>query len=223
MAELFDLALEKRFAEADEIALVNITAADTLLIKDSTTGDIMRLPFSTLSDAIKAAIGNSFATLVDGKVPASQLPSYVDDVLEYANFAGFPNPGESGKIYIAIDTNKTYRWGGSAYVDISSLSGSIVRTANGVVANVASSTDVLLTALPNLPIATYLVTVCLTAGGAPNWTSNYILNTQQTTSSFAALLAATGGVSISMSGLNLMCRQTSGIVYSITWSLTRIV
>lgn len=55
----------------------------------------------------------------DGKVPSSQLPSYVDDVLEYDNQSAFPKPGESGKIYVAKDTNKTYRWSGSTYVEIS--------------------------------------------------------------------------------------------------------
>lgn len=60
------------------------------------------------------------ATLdANGKVPTSQLPSYVDDVLEYAKQASFPATGETGKIYIAQDTNKTYRWSGSAYVVIS--------------------------------------------------------------------------------------------------------
>lgn len=59
------------------------------------------------------------ADLVDGKVPASQLPSFVDDVLEYTALANFPTTGESGKIYIDQTTNKTYRWSGSAYVEIS--------------------------------------------------------------------------------------------------------
>ena len=63
---------------------------------------------------------NTKADLVDGKVPSSQLPSYVDDVLEFANLTSFPVTGESGKIYIAIDTNLTYRWGGSSYVVMSS-------------------------------------------------------------------------------------------------------
>ena len=53
-----------------------------------------------------------------GKVPANQLPSYVDDVLEYADLNGFPATGETGKIYVAIDTNKTYRWTGTVYVEI---------------------------------------------------------------------------------------------------------
>ena len=55
----------------------------------------------------------------NGKVPSSQLPSYVDDVVEYASISAFPATGESGKIYIALDTNKTYRWTGSVYVEIS--------------------------------------------------------------------------------------------------------
>lgn len=55
----------------------------------------------------------------DGKVPSSQLPSYVDDVLEFNNKSSFPSTGESGKIYVAKDTNLTYRWSGSAYVEIS--------------------------------------------------------------------------------------------------------
>ena len=54
-----------------------------------------------------------------GKVPAAQLPSYVDDVLEYDNRTAFPASGESGKIYVAKDTNRTYRWSGSAYTEIS--------------------------------------------------------------------------------------------------------
>jgi len=54
-----------------------------------------------------------------GKVPASQLPSYVDDVEEYADYASLPATGESGKIYIALDTNKTYRWTGSSYQVVS--------------------------------------------------------------------------------------------------------
>lgn len=53
-----------------------------------------------------------------GKVANAQLPSYVDDVEEYANFASFPGTGETGKIYVAIDTGDVYRWSGSAYVQI---------------------------------------------------------------------------------------------------------
>ncbi len=55
----------------------------------------------------------------NGMVPSAQLPSYVDDVLEYASLSSFPVTGESGKIYVALDTGRTYRWSGSAYVEIS--------------------------------------------------------------------------------------------------------
>lgn len=65
-------------------------------------------------------VANGVATLgADGKVPSGQLPSYVDDVLEYENKASLPAKGETGKIYVAKDTNLTYRWSGSAYVEIS--------------------------------------------------------------------------------------------------------
>ena len=55
----------------------------------------------------------------DGKVPSAQLPSYVDDVLEYDQQSAFPETGEDGKIYIAKDSNKTYRWSGTVYTEIS--------------------------------------------------------------------------------------------------------
>lgn len=54
------------------------------------------------------------------KIPSIHLPSYVDDLEEFDNFASFPTTGEGDKIYIAKDTNKIYRWSGTAYVEISS-------------------------------------------------------------------------------------------------------
>lgn len=68
----------------------------------------------------KQAAG-SYATLVNGIVPSAQLPSYVDDILEYANFTALSAvTGEAGKIYVTLDNNKIYRWSGSAYVEVSS-------------------------------------------------------------------------------------------------------
>ena len=65
-------------------------------------------------------VRQNFANLSNnGKVPANQLPSYVDDVLEYGTFNTFPTTGEDGKIYVAQDTNLTYRWSGTRYVEIS--------------------------------------------------------------------------------------------------------
>ena len=71
----------------------------------------------------KSIVGtaNGIAQLdLTGKVPASQLPSFVDDVLEYDTYGDFPLEGETGKIYIAIDTNMTYRWSGTQYTMIAS-------------------------------------------------------------------------------------------------------
>lgn len=63
---------------------------------------------------------NGVATLgSDGKVPSSQLPAYVDDVEEYPTRSDFPETGQDGTIYVAEDTNLTYRWSGTAYVEIS--------------------------------------------------------------------------------------------------------
>lgn len=63
--------------------------------------------------------GSLAASRISGTISAANLPSYVDDVLEYASLSKFPTTGESGKIYTALDTNKIYRWSGSAYVVIS--------------------------------------------------------------------------------------------------------
>lgn len=63
---------------------------------------------------------NGLASLDDsGKVPSTQLPSYVDDVLEFDQLDQLPKPGESGKIYVVTSTNLQYRWSGTDYVEIS--------------------------------------------------------------------------------------------------------
>ena len=73
----------------------------------------------------------------DGKIPSSQLPSFVDDVLEYDTESAFPSSGEAGKIYVDKSTNKTFRWSGTQYVVIGSslalgtTTGSAFDGANG--------------------------------------------------------------------------------------------
>lgn len=83
----------------------------------------------------KANVANGFAQLDStGKIEATQLPSYVDDIIEgYYDYEGSKNfyqssefdaesklDPEAGKIYVDLLTNKSYRWGGSQYVEISS-------------------------------------------------------------------------------------------------------
>lgn len=76
----------------------------------------------------------------NAKVPAVNLPSYVDDVEEYADLASFPVTGETGKIYVALDNNKTYRWSGSTYVEISPSDVNSVNGQTGIV--VLDNTDI---------------------------------------------------------------------------------
>lgn len=92
-----------------------------------TVAEITTLQPALDARELKSAKGapNGYAPLDgDGKVPATNLPSYVDDVLEAATRSAFPATGEAGKIYVALDTNKTWRWGGSDYAEISASPGS---------------------------------------------------------------------------------------------------
>jgi hypothetical protein len=61
---------------------------------------------------------NGVAPLVNSLIPSIYLPAYVDDVLEFANLAAFPVTGVTGVLYLALDTNRSYRWSGSAYAQI---------------------------------------------------------------------------------------------------------
>lgn len=95
-------------------------------ITDAATKSELDSVSSTAGGAMAVAVDArgalaSKADLVDGKVPAGQLPSYVDDVLEFENKAAFPaaEQAEAGKIYVDRATNRTYRWGGTDYVEIS--------------------------------------------------------------------------------------------------------
>lgn len=94
-------------------------------------------------------LGNTVCPLdITNKVDSVYLPSYVDDVLEYADLASFPGTGTTGKIYIALDTNLTYRWSGSAYVEISS---SKVLSVNGYIGVVTlAKADIGLGSVPNV-------------------------------------------------------------------------
>lgn len=116
----------KPISTATQTALdkkANTADLGTLAFKDSLSKTDVGLGNVTNDAQVKRSemgVANGVATLdAQGKVPSAQLPSYVDDVLEYDNLAAFPATGEAGKIYVAKDTNKTYRWGGTAYVEIS--------------------------------------------------------------------------------------------------------
>ncbi|MCA6066944.1 hypothetical protein JI747_007130 [Chryseobacterium sp. RG1] len=94
----------------------------------SVHGDISVNGSSVITESQRGT-ANGFAPLgTDSKISSAYLPSYVDDVLEFANLAAFPVTGESGKIYVDLDTNLTYRWGGSSYTQIAA---GAVQSVNG--------------------------------------------------------------------------------------------
>lgn len=87
----------------------------------------------TPENAANKGIAGGYAPL-DGsaKISATYLPAYVDDVLEYANFAALPAVGETGKIYITLATDLQYRWSGSTYIQLVSAPGSTDAVPEGV-------------------------------------------------------------------------------------------
>ncbi len=76
--------------------------------------DALLIPLTQKGAASGVAPLNS-----SSKIDSTYLPSYVDDVLEYADLASLPVSGATGIIYVTLDTNKTYRWTGSVYVEVS--------------------------------------------------------------------------------------------------------
>jgi len=122
------------------------------------------IPSTDLSQAVQASLSladgsvqssevgaaNGVASLDSaGKVPAAQLPSYVDDVVEgyYYDGAFFedeehttPITGETGKIYVDLTTDKSYRWSGSVYTEISQSI--VIKTAVATIPTNMTSTTV---------------------------------------------------------------------------------
>jgi hypothetical protein len=118
----------------------------------------------TEADALlegKQAAG-SYATLVGGLVPSTQLPSYVDDVIEASSFATLPT-GETGKIYVTLDSGKIYRWSGSAFIEISPSPGSTDAVPEGS-SNLYFTTDRASAAAPVQSVAGKTGTVTLAKG-----------------------------------------------------------
>lgn len=95
-------------AETDNLLDAKLDKSDVVQTTGQATDKVMSQKAAT----------DSFAHLVNGKVPESQLPSYVDDVVEYDSKSDFPTPGEEGKIYVDKSTNLTYRWSGTTYIQV---------------------------------------------------------------------------------------------------------
>lgn len=127
--------------------------------------------------------------ITTGIIDAARLPAYVDDVLEFANLASFPATGEAGKIYVALDTNKTYRWSGSVYIYITSGAVDSVNGQTGVV-NITTITG-------NAGTATKLQTARTINGVSFDGSSNITItdSTKQPLDNDLTAIAALSGTS----------------------------
>ena len=144
-------------------------------IEDLATGIIGSLPNASINsqlvgdiDAGKITSGTlgvaripalSADKITSGVIDAARLPSYVDDVLEFDNLAAFPATGETSKIYVTLDTNKTYRWSGSVYIQINAdetitLTGAVTGSGIGSFATTLSDDVVTLAKMANVSTST---------------------------------------------------------------------
>ncbi len=150
-----------------------------------TVGESYAISGVSKSGTTLAFTTSRFAPLDDsGKVSSAYLPSYVDDVLEYDSMSDFPaaSAAEEGKIYVAKDTNKTYRWGGSTYVEISAslaigtTTGTAYDGASG--AALATSLASLTTKVNNIKVydATITVSHSVANGASSRGTQTFTLN-----------------------------------------------
>lgn len=103
------------------IGLTNVEDKSSATIRSELTAtDVTTaLTFTPMDAAIKGAASGVAELDENGKIPTSQLPSYVSDVIEANDYASLPTTGEANKIYVTKDTNLTYRWSGTQYVEIS--------------------------------------------------------------------------------------------------------
>ena len=129
----------------------------------------------------------------DSKISATYLPSYVDDVLEYTNLAGMPVTGETGKIYVALDTNKIYRWSGSTYIEVSPTAG-------------------------NADTATKLATArSISASGDATWTVSFDGSANATAAlTLASVVTAGTGTKVTYNAKGLITGSSSLTVSDIT-------
>ena len=149
----------------------------------------------------------TYATLVGGTVPSAQLPSYVDDVLEFAALANFPATGESGKIYLATGANKVYRWSGSAYVEIVGSPGSTDSVTEGSV-NLYHTTARAAAAAPVQSVAGRTGAVTLAAGDVSSVVASL-------TAGIAGASAVTNCVSMSQAAYDALATKNATTLYLI--------
>lgn len=140
----FPVAAEVDFTPSGSISATNVDGA------------LQELDGEKQSVAEKGQ-ANGYAPLgADTKIASTYLPSYVDDVIEVADFASLPVTGETGKIYITLDNNNQYRWSGSSYIQIVSSPGSTDAVPEGATNLYFTTARVRATVLTGLSVLTNL-------------------------------------------------------------------
>jgi hypothetical protein len=125
-------AISSTITQYTDTAARSALSASQNLTYNSSTGAFTGPDLSGLQVTSAKGAANGYASLdSSGLIPSGQLPSYVDDVLEYAAVVNFPATGETGKIYVATGLNKTYRWSGTVYVEIAASPGSTDSVTEG--------------------------------------------------------------------------------------------
>ena len=176
-----------------------VTVNDKGIVTSATTPTSLNA-LGITDGVITTDIGVSVAPLIGGKVPSVNLPSYVDDVLEFASLADFPNLGEAGKIYIAIDTNLSYRWATSVYVQISSAGGVVSVAALNITTNGNDVSSTVLNGTTAPVITLNLPTANSTSRGALSATDWTIFNNKQAALVSGTTIKTINGASVLGSG-----------------------
>ena len=209
---------------AAQVGLGNVENKSSATIRSEiTSGNVTTaLGYTPENSAQKGVAGGYVPLDGTGKVASTYLPSYVDDVLEYANLAAFPGTGETGKMYVALDTNKVYRWSGSAYVEISGSPGSTDAVPEGASNLYFTAARVLTTVLSGLSTATNAVitaadTVLTALGKLQKQISDNLTtltsHTSNTSNPHATTAAQVGAVStgaVTTSGLTMSAARLLG-------------
>lgn len=153
-------------------------------VNTAVLGDMLTSEGVLLEERIGAA--NGIAGLdTNGLIPSSQLPSYVDDMLEYATYADLPVTGKIGKIYVVIadetsvGNTSSYRWTGSVYAMVSNtLTAADVKALYEANLDTNAYTDA---EKSMLDISTALTTTAQTLPTAVNELDNRVANIEDNT------------------------------------------
>ena len=111
------------YATKEELANIDVTSKLHIVATSGSYTDLINTPSIYTSEELDIKLADKVNTtdiLEDGIIKSSILPSYIDDVIEVDTYDTLPTNGESGKIYITLDTNKSYRWSGTTYIAIAS-------------------------------------------------------------------------------------------------------